>query len=184
MITTALRAASIGAAALAVTAGGVGLSAQAAGNTEGKATTTLQMRYAPSTASNPRGLITKNRTFEIECKVRGTNVDGNTLWYLLPPGHTHWVSARYVTNVGRAPSWCSRLKSASGVTTATVNRRQGPTHSDMIVGRIAVGTPVRIVCKVRSDNVDGNTLWYRISDESWVSARYVANRGAAPGYCS
>lgn len=184
MITTALRALGIGTAALAATVGGVSLPAQAATHTEGKATTTLQMRYAPSTGSNPRGTITKNATFDIECSVRGTSVDGNTLWYLLPPGNTHWVSARYVKNVGPAPTVCAQLKSAYGVTTATVNTRRGPTLSDKIDGRVAAGTPVRILCKVRSNAVDGNTLWYHTFNESWISARYVSNRGATPDYCS
>lgn len=184
MISTALRAAGIGAAALAAAAGGAALPAQAAGATEGKATTVLQMRYAPSTASDPRGTILKNATFDIECKIRGTKVDGNSIWYLLPPGNTHWVSARYVTNVGAAPEWCSSLKSANGVTTAAVNLRQGPTQADAVVGRVAKGQPIRLLCKVRSDTVDGNTLWYHTADERWISARYVSNRGAAPEYCS
>ncbi len=183
MITTAPRALGIGAAAVAATAGGMGLPAHAA-STDGQATTALQMRYAPSTASNPRGTVLKGQTFKIECKVRGTMVDGNNLWYLLPPGNTHWVSARYVKNVGPAPDWCSEGKSATGVTTAGINKRQRPTHSDAIVGGLAAGKTVSIRCKVSSDSVGGNTLWYYTTDGRWISARYVTNRGKAPGYCT
>lgn len=183
MITTALRALGIGAAAVAATAAGVGLPAHAA-STSGQATTGLQMRYAPSTASNPRGTILKGKTFQIECKVHGTKVDGNDLWYLLPPGNTHWVSARYVRNIGPAPRWCSEGKSATGVTTAGINKRQGPTHSDAVVGSIAAGKTVSITCKVNSDSVNGNTLWYYTTDGRWISAHYVTNRGKAPEYCA
>ncbi|MBJ7906537.1 SH3 domain-containing protein [Streptomyces sp. NPDC003656] len=42
----------------------------------------------------------------IYCKVKGSAVGGNPLWYLLTDGTWAWGSARYIANVGAAPRWC------------------------------------------------------------------------------
>lgn len=51
-------------------------------------------------------------------------------------------------------------------------------------GVVAKGTTVTIVCKVHATPVDGNRLWYQLSnDRGWLAARYVTNIGSVPRYC-
>ncbi len=52
-------------------------------------------------------------------------------------------------------------------------------------GSYADGARLRLTCKVHSESVDGNDLWYLVrgSKGRWVSARYVDNVGAAPRVC-
>ena len=185
MIISAMRVLGISVAAIAATAGGAAIPAHAA-STDGKVDSSIgiRVRYAPSTASQPLGAIADGKTIPIECKVRGTMVDGNDLWYSLPPNTHEWVSARYVKNVGPTPDWCSGGKVATGKATSGLNLRQGPTHSDKIVGSVAAGATIKINCKVVSDNVNGNDLWYYTTGGRWVTARYIDNIGAAPGYCA
>lgn len=186
MIISAMRILGVSAAAIAATAAGAALPAHAA-STDGKVDSSIgvQVRSAPSTASKPLSALPDNQVFPIECKVRGTMVDGNDLWYSLPSDiGGEYVSARYVTNVGPAPDWCSGGKVATGKATSGLNLRQGPTHSDKIVGSVAAGKTFKINCKVVSDDVNGNKLWYYTTDGRWISARYVDNIGAAPGYCT
>jgi hypothetical protein len=55
------------------------------------------------------GPIRYGTVIRIRCKVVGQNVDGNRLWYRLADARypNGYVSARYVDNIGRAPSYCS-----------------------------------------------------------------------------
>lgn len=46
------------------------------------------------------------RGIALGCKARGTSVKGNDLWYRVDFTKSEWVTARYVDNVGRAPSYC------------------------------------------------------------------------------
>jgi len=116
--------------------------------------------------------------------VRGATVGGNNIWYLLPPTLNEWVSARYVENVGAAPDWCGTAKRFTGRTTEALTQRTGPTRKASSAGTLARGSQVRIVCKLPGQEVDGNALWYSLTNGRWVSARYVDNIGAAPGYCN
>lgn len=186
MFVSAIRAIGVTAVAAGVSVAGATLPAQAA-STEGQVTTRagLTVRSAPSTHAAKVGSIAYNKTFPIECKVRGTSVDGNDLWYSLPPNTNEWVSARYVRNVGPAPDWCTGAGgSTTGKTTAALTKRKGPTTADSAQGSLAKGKTFTITCKVRSQSVSGNNIWYFTSEQKWVSARYVTNVGAAPGYCT
>ncbi|CAM5599230.1 hypothetical protein GCM10010329_49880 [Streptomyces spiroverticillatus] len=59
--------------------------------------------------------------------------------------------------------------------------RAAPSTGAARIGTIAPGAQVRLACKVRAQNVSGNSLWYKLSDRTgWTSARYVTNRGAIP----
>ncbi len=185
MFVSAIRAIGVTAVAAGVSVAGATLPAQAA-STEGQVMTAagLAVRSAPSTHAGKVGLIANHKTFPIECKVRGTSVDGNDLWYSLPPNTNEWVSARYVRNVGPAPDWCTGADGSTGKTTAAVTKRKGPATADSAQGSLAKGKTFSITCKVRSQSVSGNNIWYFTPDRLWVSARYVTNVGAAPGYCT
>jgi hypothetical protein len=144
----------------------------------------LTVRHLPTTASTAKGRLANGATVSIVCKVRGSSVDGNTLWYLLPPTLNEWVSARYVRNVGAAPSWCGTDERFVGRTTTGVTKRVAPTTAAAASGGLARGVRVDIICKLAGQTVDGNNRWYYLTDGRWVAARYVSNVGRVPGWCS
>ncbi|HEX5567261.1 MAG TPA: SH3 domain-containing protein [Streptomyces sp.] len=64
-----------------------------------------------------------------------------------------------------------------------VNERQFPSTDSSVRGSLPQGAQTGLRCKVRAQDVDGNTLWYLLRTRStWVSARHVANTGYVP-YC-
>lgn len=67
-------------------------------------------RVSPHTWERRVGTIRRGEVVSIVCKVRSQNVDGNNRWYLLKGHNAHgaysWASARYIANIGPAPSWC------------------------------------------------------------------------------
>ena len=144
----------------------------------------LTVRQLPTTASTAKGRLANGTTVSIICKVRGSSVDGNNLWYLLPPTLNEWVSARYVRNVGAAPGWCGNDERFVGRTTTAVTKRVAPTTAAAASGGLARGVRVTIICKLPGQSVGGNNRWYYLTDGRWVAARYVANVGRAPGWCS
>jgi len=170
----ALAAASgIAVASLALTA----VSADAATTYQGKVTANggLTIRSAPSTHTSNNGTVAKGKTVTIACKVPGSSVDGNRLWYKLSNGKG-WLAARYVDNVGKAPKYCPSddTEYGDGRTTATVNTRKGPHFNDAKTGTLAKGKRVTVVCYVKSTaGVDGNFTWYQLDNKSWVTAAYV-----------
>ncbi len=160
--------------------------AAAADSFDGRATANggLTVRALPTTASAAKSSIAKGKVFPIVCKVRGTSVDGNSLWYALPPTLGEWVSARYVQNVGPAPRWCGTSERFAGRATTTITKRVAPTTAAASAGTVAGGTRFAIICKLDGQTVDGNKRWYYRTDGRWVAARYVDNIGRAPGWCN
>jgi hypothetical protein len=65
----------------------------------------LNIRAAATTNSAVLGSYAPGTIIHIKCKVNGQNIDGNPRWYKLYY-RTGWVAARYVENIGAAPSWC------------------------------------------------------------------------------
>lgn len=152
-------------------------------NPLGTATTpALAIRSAPSTHAKLEGRLTEGYA-GLVCKVRGTTVGGNDVWYLGDFGQTPmWLSASYISNQSPVP-WCASSK-AVGRTTTALTKRAGPTTSDKGAGSLHRGQRVNLVCKVESQGIRGNKLWYQTSDRQWISARYVDNVGQAPKYCT
>lgn len=67
-----------------------------------------------------------------------------------------------------------------------LNVRQFPSTDSSVVGFLANNAQVGLTCKVRAQDIDGNTIWYLergASHERWISARYVANTGTV-SYCN
>ena len=144
----------------------------------------LAVRSLPTTAAWKRATIKKGTLIHIVCKVNAVNVDGNRRWYML--GANGWVSARYVSNIGKVPTWCPPevdFYGAKAVKKPSVNLRQAPTNKSKIVGSLTYGTQVRVLCKVNGPTVDGNRRWYQLQDGRWVTARYMQNVGDAPQLC-
>ena len=65
----------------------------------------LNIRASATTNSAVLGSYDPGTIIHIKCKVNGQNVDGNPRWYKLYY-RSGWVAARYVENIGAAPSWC------------------------------------------------------------------------------
>lgn len=65
----------------------------------------LKMRTGPTTAASSAGTLPRGKHVNIVCKLEGKVVGGNPRWYHLANGR--WVAARYVANVGPAPTWCN-----------------------------------------------------------------------------
>lgn len=61
--------------------------------------------------------------------------------------------------------------------------RSAPNLTGAVVGFVNPGQTIIITCKVKGQWVDGNPRWYKISENRWVSARYVKNVGPAPKWC-
>ena len=186
MISHPMRAAAVAVAAAVALGLGATATAQAGAEADGVVVATggLTVRQLPTTASTAKGKLATGTTVSIICKVRGSSVDGNNLWYLLPPTLNEWVSARYVRNAGAAPGWCGSAERFVGRATTTVTKRVAPTTAAGSIGVLARGASAHIVCKLPGQSVGGNNRWYYLTDGRWVSARYVDNVGRAPGWCS
>ncbi|MET7288207.1 SH3 domain-containing protein [Streptomyces sp. NPDC005573] len=63
--------------------------------------------------------------------------------------------------------------------------RDRPDRGSRRVRFLAKGQTVSIYCKSGSETVDGNSLWYLLTDGtwSWGAARYIDNVGPAPRWC-
>ncbi|MDX3456740.1 SH3 domain-containing protein [Streptomyces sp. ME02-8801-2C] len=74
-----------------------------------------------------------------------------------------------------------------GVVTAVggLRLRSAPNRGSAIIRVVPQGAIVNIFCKVGGENVDGNSLWYLLTDGTWAwgAARYINNIGAAPRFC-
>ncbi|MFG2528725.1 SH3 domain-containing protein [Streptomyces sp. NPDC048516] len=73
-----------------------------------------------------------------------------------------------------------------GVVTAKtgLSQRQYPSTDSSVRGHLHHRAQVGLVCKVRTQSVGGNAVWYLTREEraTWVSARYVTSNGAVR-YC-
>ncbi|MER0478405.1 SH3 domain-containing protein [Streptomyces sp. Edi2] len=65
-----------------------------------------------------------------------------------------------------------------------LSQRQYPSTDSSVRGHLHHRAQVGLVCKVRTQSVGGNTVWYLTREEraTWVSARYVTSSGAVK-YC-
>ncbi|MGW1725446.1 SH3 domain-containing protein [Streptomyces sp. NPDC002306] len=63
--------------------------------------------------------------------------------------------------------------------------RSRPDRGGQVIGRAAEGAIVSIFCKYGGETVDGNPLWYLLTDGTWAwgAARYIDNIGPAPRWC-
>ena len=104
----------------------------------------LLVRHLPTTSSAVEGNLSKGQQIEIICKVRGSSVNGNDLWYSLPPTLNEWVAARYVQDIGPAPRWCGSSERFVGRATTALSKRAAPTTASAKVGSVARGAGVDI----------------------------------------
>lgn len=73
-----------------------------------------------------------------------------------------------------------------GVVTAnTLALRSAPNRGSQIIRYAHRGDEVNIFCKTGGETVQGNPLWYLLTDGTWAwgAARYIDNIGPAPRWC-
>ncbi|MEV0239216.1 SH3 domain-containing protein [Streptomyces sp. NPDC050674] len=73
-----------------------------------------------------------------------------------------------------------------GVVTAnTLALRSAPNRGSQIIRYAHRGDTVTIFCKTGGESVQGNPLWYLLTDGTWAwgAARYIDNVGPAPRWC-
>ncbi|WSQ11812.1 SH3 domain-containing protein [Streptomyces sp. NBC_01231] len=71
------------------------------------------------------------------------------------------------------------------VTASTLALRARPDRGGQIIRYAHKGEIVSIFCKTGGETVDGNPLWYLLTDGTWAwgAARYIDNVGSAPRWC-
>ncbi|MEU1576223.1 SH3 domain-containing protein [Streptomyces collinus] len=73
-----------------------------------------------------------------------------------------------------------------GVVTAdTLALRSAPNRGSQIIRFAHRGDVVSIFCKTGGETVQGNPLWYLLTDGTWAwgAARFIDNIGPAPRWC-
>ncbi|WP_121749185.1 SH3 domain-containing protein [Streptomyces sp. E2N166] len=73
-----------------------------------------------------------------------------------------------------------------GVVTADrLALRTSPARGGEVIRYARRGETVHIYCKTPGDKVQGNPLWYLLTDGTWAwgPARYIDNIGPAPRWC-
>ncbi|MGV9450414.1 SH3 domain-containing protein [Streptomyces sp. NPDC003635] len=80
----------------------------------------------------------------------------------------------------------SQQRLYKGVVTAnTLLLRSAPNRGGQVIRTAHRGEIVKIFCKTVGQNIQGNPLWYLLTDGTWAwgAARYIDNIGPAPRWC-
>ncbi len=145
----------------------------------------LVAHQVPTVDSPRHGSFARGRVLSLNCKVRGSTVRGNDLWYSVHSSDNQWVSARYVDNVGAAPRWCGDgLVRHGRVSASRLNLRVGPSLASDREGTLTRGRRVDVVCHLPGLARDGVVDWYQLAHGSWVSARYVTGLNGRVALCA
>lgn len=145
------------------------------------------VRKAPTTQSGAELTLKGKSRVSVSCWVNGP-AKGNGVtqrWYKyeiqgLP---STWIASEALSSVSPSVKECTTTKTV-GRTTTALTARTGPHTSSAPVTTLGARKTISLVCKVQSQNIGGNSLWYYTSQGSWVSAKYITNVGAAPQWCT
>ncbi|MFE1246791.1 SH3 domain-containing protein [Streptomyces sp. NPDC058735] len=71
------------------------------------------------------------------------------------------------------------------VTARTLALRSAPNRGSQIIRYAHKGEVVSIFCKTGGETVQGNPLWYLLTDGTWAwgAARHIDNIGPSPRWC-
>ncbi|MER8012486.1 SH3 domain-containing protein [Streptomyces sp. NPDC094149] len=71
------------------------------------------------------------------------------------------------------------------VTASELFLRSAPTRGSQVIRVAHRGERVSIFCKTTGQNIQGNHLWYLLTDGTWAwgSARYIDTIGPTPRWC-
>ncbi|MEU9334384.1 SH3 domain-containing protein [Streptomyces sp. NPDC048290] len=63
--------------------------------------------------------------------------------------------------------------------------RSRPDRGGRVIRSVHRGEIVSIYCKTAGQRIEGNPLWYLLTDGTWAwgAARYIDNIGSAPRWC-
>jgi hypothetical protein len=90
-------------------------------------------------------------------------------------------AAPAATTQAAAPTYTGRVVSATGL----AQRVAPSTHVSTTGTAFRRGAMLILDCQLNGTAVGGNQRWYKVHGrDAWVSARYVANVGAAPVACT
>lgn len=64
-----------------------------------------------------------------------------------------------------------------------LNVRADPSTDSEVRATLTNGTELRITCKAQGEPIEGDPTWYKLGNQRWVSARYVADLGPEPDWC-
>jgi hypothetical protein len=78
-----------------------------------------------------------------------------------------------------------RLYKGRVVARGGLTLRDAPTRGSAVIRVEPYGSIVHIFCKTSGQRVEGNNLWYLLTDGTWAwgAAYYIDNIGAAPRWC-
>lgn len=65
---------------------------------------TVRTGSSTATAKDTPSVRNNGANLTITCKLENQVINGNKFWYKVRDGG--WVSARYLSNKGKAPAWC------------------------------------------------------------------------------
>lgn len=180
------RIVTVGLGAVAILAGGLASGTAHAETTPNynytvRTTDGIVIRSGPSLHTSTKGSITQGEKVKVDCRVAGSSVGNDRDWYFLS-SREGWISGRFASPVGAEPKTCPSNDTEFGVgqTTVGVNTRSGPTTKDQKLGSIGKGKRVDVICSAKGASVQGNTTWYLLKNNSWVSAEYVRKTAAVP----
>ena len=128
----------------------------------GVTTETVNVRKGPSTSYDKIGKLASGTKVEI------IDIDSKTGWYKIKYNNSYAYISNLYVNIQDSSTDSTTTK--TGVTTASVNIRKGPSTSYDKVGKLASGTKVEIV------GTDSKTGWYKIkynNGYAYVSNLYV-----------
>ena len=91
--------------------------------------------------------------------------------YLLDNGNIGWTNEDCIVG-GEEPQPTPTYKIGVVKVNSRLNVRSGPSTNNSVVGSLSNGTQVTIY--------EENNGWYRIGDNQWVSAQYIAINGSTP----
>jgi uncharacterized protein YraI len=161
----------------------------------------LNVRKAPNTNGAPVDRLKNETRLDIACKVTGMKVSNKQYttdqWDQLVDGR--YVSHAYVGGAAtlplcgapqvkpQAPTLAPMSSPPAKPTVRTeggaLNIRNGPSTVAAIVGAMANGTEVTIVCQVKGPSVSWpqktSDLWDRLPSGNYVSDAYVTTAGSA-----
>ncbi|MGW2910816.1 SH3 domain-containing protein [Streptomyces asoensis] len=71
------------------------------------------------------------------------------------------------------------------VTAGELLLRSAPTRASQVIRVVRRGQIVSIFCRTPGQNVQGNSVWYLLTDGTWAwgSARYIQTIGTTPRWC-